>query len=81
MSPLVSAIICTYNRAQLLPRAIEAILAQTHRPLQLIVINDGSKDGTPEVLQQFDGVVRQRGVEPVFVSQENTGLARARNAT
>src|SRR5205085_1470900 len=49
----VTAIIPTYNRAALLPRAIRSVLAQTHRPLELIVVDDGSSDGTEAVVGGF----------------------------
>lgn len=51
--PLVTVIIPTYNRASLLPRAIRSVLAQTHRPLELIVVDDGSVDDTEAVVRGF----------------------------
>ena len=50
---LVTVIIPTYNRATLLPRAIRSVLAQTHRPLELLVVDDGSTDGTEAVVCGF----------------------------
>jgi GT2 family glycosyltransferase len=49
-SPLVSVITPTYNRAALLPRAIASVLSQDFTDLELIVVDDGSTDGTQEVL-------------------------------
>ena len=51
--PLVTVIIPTYNRAPLLPRAIRSILAQTHRPIELLVVDDASVDDTEAVVRGF----------------------------
>lgn len=51
--PTVSVIIPTYNRARLLPRAINSVLNQTYRDFELIVVDDASADNTIEVVKQF----------------------------
>lgn len=51
--PEVSVIMPTYNRAASLPRAINSILAQTYQNFELIVINDGAKDNTAEILYHY----------------------------
>src|SRR3989338_5782229 len=51
--PVVSIIIPTYNRAAMLCEAIESVLAQTFTDWELIVVDDGSTDQTPEVLAQY----------------------------
>jgi hypothetical protein len=53
--------------------AVESILGQTHRPIELIVVDDGSTDGTGAVLEQFSGLLR-------LITQANAGHAAARNA-
>jgi len=45
-APLVSVILPVYNREALIARAIESVLAQTYGPLELLVVDDGSTDGT-----------------------------------
>lgn len=69
----ISVIIPTYNRAALVPKAIESVLAQTHAAAEIIVVDDGSKDNTREVLAAYGGRVRA-------IHQENSGLSGARNA-
>ncbi len=71
---LVSIIIPTYNRANLVIRAIESALNQTYRNIELIVIDDGSKDQTPQIISQIkDPRIRYIRYE------ENRGASHARN--
>jgi glycosyltransferase involved in cell wall biosynthesis len=53
MTPFFSVIICTYNRASLLPRALDSLLAQTEGDWEAIVVDDGSTDDTFEVVQRY----------------------------
>ncbi|MDE2573439.1 MAG: glycosyltransferase family 2 protein [bacterium] len=71
--------ICTYNRAHLLGRVLEALFAQDYDPQQyeVVLVNDGSTDGT------YDLIERMRAQAPCrleAIHQENAGLARGRNA-
>jgi len=68
---LVSVIIPCYNQAQFLAEAIESVLAQTYREIEIVVVDDGSPDDTREVVSRYPGVR--------YVRQENQGLAGARN--
>src|ERR1044071_393086 len=56
--PLVSVILPVYNREALVGRAIESVLAQSYRPLELIVVDDGSTDGTRAVLGRDKGEIK-----------------------
>lgn len=70
---LVSVIIPTYNRARLLEESIESVLNQTYRNIEILVIDDGSKDDTKErVLSIEDCRVR-------YVWRNNAGACAARN--
>lgn len=70
--PTVSAVITTYNLAEMLPEAIESVLAQDWKDIQIIVVDDGSTDNTAEVMKKYAGVVQ-------YISQKNAGPSAARN--
>jgi glycosyltransferase involved in cell wall biosynthesis len=69
---LISVMIGAYNAAPYLGEAIESVFAQTHRPLELIVVDDGSDDGTGDVARSY-------GDRLTFVRQERGGNGAARN--
>lgn len=70
--PLVSVVIPSYNSAATLAETLQSVVAQTWPRLEIIVVDDGSSDGTPEVLARHAGRVRA-------IRQANGGLAAARN--
>lgn len=70
--PLVSVVIPAYNYARFLPAAIESVLSQTYRPLELIVVDDGSTDDTPAVVAAYGDRIRS-------IRKVNGGLSAARN--
>ncbi len=73
---MVSIILCTYNRAPLLPRAINSVLKQTYTDWELVIIDDGSTDGTRSLVENY----RQQEKRISYFFQQNAGLAKARNA-
>ncbi len=52
-APLASIIIPCYNQAHFLPEAIESALSQRHRPIEVIVVDDGSPDNAAEVVARY----------------------------
>lgn len=70
--PGVSVIIPAFNYAEYLSFAIDSVLAQDYPIFELIVVNDGSTDATPQVLDQYQDKIRA-------IHQENQGLPTARN--
>lgn len=73
MSDLVSVIVPAYNAGPWIGEAVRSVLAQTHRELELIVVNDGSTDDTLETILAYDDL-RLR-----VVDQANAGVSAARN--
>jgi glycosyltransferase involved in cell wall biosynthesis len=73
-APTFSVVITTYNRANLLPRAVASVLAQTCTDFELIVVDDGSTDATTEVLERL---ARDPRVQTLRIA--NSGVAHARN--
>jgi glycosyltransferase involved in cell wall biosynthesis len=73
-NPTVSVILPTFNRADLIERSIRSVLAQTWQNFELIIVDDGSKDNTEQILAKFDDE------RIVFIKQsKNRGSAHARN--
>lgn len=70
--PKVSVIIPAYNKAELTCRTINSVLSQTYQDLEVIVVDDGSKDSTRQVLSVFGNKIR-------YVYKDNGGACSARN--
>ncbi len=70
-NPLVSIVINCYNRAHFLEQTMETVFAQTYHPIEIIVIDDGSKDETPQLMAKYENKIR-------YYRQENQGIAVSR---
>jgi glycosyltransferase involved in cell wall biosynthesis len=71
-SRLVTCIVPVFNGERYLVEALDSILAQTYRPLELVVVDDGSTDATPRVTAGYGRSIR-------YLWQDNAGPAAARN--
>jgi len=72
---LISVIVPAYNAEEFIARTLESILRQTHQNIEVLVVDDGSKDSTPDIVEAYakaDPRVR-------LIQQKNGGVARARN--
>ncbi|HEX6924256.1 MAG TPA: glycosyltransferase [Longimicrobiaceae bacterium] len=77
---LVSVIIPTYNRSGLLLEALDSLARQTYRPIEVIVVDDGSSDDTPEAVERWiAGLVSGDGLRVRYHRQINKGAPSARN--
>jgi glycosyltransferase involved in cell wall biosynthesis len=72
----VSVVLPTYNRARLLPRAVQSVVAQTFTEWELIIVDDGSTDDTAEAVLGLGALYGER---IRYVRQENAGASAARN--
>jgi glycosyltransferase involved in cell wall biosynthesis len=72
MTPLISCIVPAFNAERYLGEALDSILAQTWRPIEVIVVDDGSADDTAQVAKRY-------GERITYICQANAGPAAARN--
>lgn len=72
--PLASIIVPAFNSAKTLPATLNALLAQTFTDFEIIVVNDGSRDTTAQLLHEYEGIAGFK-----VITQRNRGLAGARN--
>jgi glycosyltransferase involved in cell wall biosynthesis len=79
MAELVSTIIPTYNRAPLLVRALDSVAAQGYRPIEVVIIDDGSTDNTVEVVESRTDYLKSKGIDVLFHQQQNQKAPKARN--
>jgi glycosyltransferase involved in cell wall biosynthesis len=72
MPALISCVVPVYNGERYLREALESIFAQTYLPLEVIVVDDGSTDNTPQVVGRFKNCIR-------YLEQSNRGPSATRN--
>jgi glycosyltransferase involved in cell wall biosynthesis len=72
VDPLLSVVIPVFNGERFLREAVESVLAQKYSPLEIIIVDDGSTDGTAELVRSLPETVR-------YLHQPNQGPAAARN--
>jgi len=73
LRPLVSVVMPLYNKEKYISQAIESVLAQTILDFELIIINDGSKDSGPDIVNNY------HDPRILLINQENQGVSAARN--
>ena len=76
MRPRVSVLMPAFNAERFLARAVDSVLAQTHEDLELVVVDDGSRDRTHELLQEL---ARKDPRVRVLHNAQNLGIVRTRN--
>lgn len=73
-NPFFSVIICTFNRAKLLPRSLDSLILQSFKDFEVIIVDDGSTDNTFSVIKKYRDRLNIR-----YIFQTNMGLPEARN--
>jgi len=71
-NPLVSVVIPVYNGEQFIAECLESVYNQTYRPLEIIIVDDGSNDNSIDVMNQIP-------IEKKIIQQKNGDVSRARN--
>ena len=80
MSELISVIIPVYNHSRELRKSFNSLLKQTYRPLEVVIVDDGSTDNLAEVLEQIKILATEsKEFSLKFIRQANRGAAAARN--
>ncbi|HEY9862115.1 MAG TPA: glycosyltransferase family A protein, partial [Candidatus Obscuribacterales bacterium] len=74
-APLVSVIIPAYNAERFIARTLESVLNQTYQNIEVLVVDDGSSDRTPEIVHHFAEI----DARIILFHQSNAGVAAARN--
>lgn len=72
---LVSIIIPVYNAKEFIGECIESVMSQTYKNIEIIIVDDGSKDGTKEVLSAY--IVLDKRIK--YIYKRNEGVSKARN--
>lgn len=76
---LVSIVSPCYNGERYIERYLKAILSQTYRPLELILVNDGSKDNTDEIINSYKEKIENDNIIFKYIVKENEGVGAAVN--
>ncbi|UCS91997.1 glycosyltransferase family 2 protein [Echinicola marina] len=76
MNPLVSIIIPVYNKAAYVSQTIDSALAQTYQNIEIILVDDGSTDGSKLIIRRY---AKQFPEKIVLIEQENSGVSKATN--
>jgi glycosyltransferase involved in cell wall biosynthesis len=80
VNELVSIVIPVYNRQDRIRQCLQSCIEQTHRPLEIVVVDDGSKDDSGKVVQEFfEQNTSATGITMFYFHQENKGAPAARN--
>ena len=75
MAGLVSVIVPVYNVEPYLPRCLDSLLDQTYEHIEIIVVNDGSTDGSGEICRAY----AQKHAQIAYHAKENEGISATRN--
>ena len=80
MQSKVSMVMTCYNKEQYIGEMFDSIISQIWDNIELILVNDGSTDGTRNIIAEYEPKFRARGFEVVIIDQENAGVCAAAKA-
>lgn len=79
MSPLVTYVLPSYNHSQYVRQAIESVINQTYENIELLIVDDGSRDESCQVIESMIDKCNERFVRFEFIAQDNHGLTNVLN--
>lgn len=77
--PLFSVIVPVYNREQIVSEALDSVFDQTHRPIELVIVDDGSTDNSASAIRDWIDIKQSENFTVRYIHQENQGVCVARN--
>jgi glycosyltransferase involved in cell wall biosynthesis len=80
MQSKVSMVVPCYNKEKYIGTMLNSVIAQEWDNIELILVNDGSTDGTRNIITEYESKINMRGYELVIIDQENTGCCAAVHA-
>ncbi len=80
MQSKVSMVMPCYNKVEYIGEMFDSIIAQEWDNIELILVNDGSTDGTREVIAEYEPLFKKRGYDIVIIDQKNAGVCAAGKA-
>jgi glycosyltransferase involved in cell wall biosynthesis len=80
MQGKVSMVMPCYNKFQYIGNMFDSIIAQKWDNIELILVNDGSTDGTREIISAYESKFKERGYEVIIIDQKNSGVCAAAKA-
>ena len=72
----ISIIVPVYNTEKYLKKCLDSLINQTIKEIEIVIVNDGSKDSSPQIISEY---MNQYPEKFVYITQENSGQAVARN--
>lgn len=79
MNKLVSVVSPCYNGEKYIARYLESMLKQTYRPLEIVLVNDGSTDKTEEIILSYKDKLEESGITLKYIKKQNEGTGAAVN--
>lgn len=76
---LVSVIVPAYNHENFIEECIKSIINQSYKNIELIILNDGSKDKTVDIIKSYENKCKDRFTRFIFIDKENEGICKTLN--